>query len=113
MRLQLRSAQLFLTQRSMLELIWWIVRVTKGQRLHSIPHASSAGNGHGAGHQGLSVSPTSSTSPVNKESSLSHSEMAPKANDERAQDAPDCDAADVPMKDSTATSIVTEPEETV
>ena len=97
----------------MLELIWWIVRVTKGQRLHSIPHASSAGNGHGAGHQGLSVSPTSSTSPVNKESSLSHSEMAPKANDERAQDAPDCDAADVPTKDSTATSIVTEPAETV
>lgn len=39
--------------------------------------------------------------------------MAPKANDERAQDAPECDAADVPMKDSTATSIVTEPEETV
>jgi len=39
----------------------------------NIPHASSPGNGHGAG---LSISPTNSTSPVNKESSLSHSEIS-------------------------------------
>ncbi|KAF8073612.1 Endosulfine-domain-containing protein [Lyophyllum atratum] len=41
----------------------------------NIPHASSPGsNGHGNGngHQNLSVSPTSSTSPVNKESGLAH-----------------------------------------
>jgi len=42
----------------------------------NIPHASSPGNGHGAGHQGLSISPTNSTSPVNKESWLSHSETS-------------------------------------
>ncbi|KAF8630848.1 hypothetical protein AX17_005207 [Amanita inopinata Kibby_2008] len=35
----------------------------------NIPHASTPGNGHG-GHQGLSVSPTSSS--VIKESGLSH-----------------------------------------
>jgi len=42
----------------------------------NIPHASSSGNGHGTGHQSLSISPTTSTSPVNKESSLSHSEIS-------------------------------------
>jgi len=36
----------------------------------NIPHASTPTNGHG--HQSLSVSPTNSTSPVNKESGLSH-----------------------------------------
>jgi len=40
----------------------------------NIPHASpSPGNGHGNGHQGLSISPTGATSPV-KESALSHDE---------------------------------------
>ncbi|KAJ7164631.1 camp-regulated phosphoprotein/endosulfine conserved region-domain-containing protein [Mycena crocata] len=34
----------------------------------NIPHASSPANGH----QGLSVSPTNPTSPVNKESGLAH-----------------------------------------
>ncbi|GLB38532.1 putative plays an essential role in initiation of the G0 program by preventing the degradation of specific nutrient-regulated mRNAs via the 5'-3' mRNA decay pathway [Lyophyllum shimeji] len=38
----------------------------------NIPHASSPGNGHSNGHQNLSVSPTNSTSPVNKESGLAH-----------------------------------------
>ncbi|KAF5382642.1 hypothetical protein D9615_002793 [Tricholomella constricta] len=39
----------------------------------NIPHASSPGNGHSNnGHQSLSVSPTNSTSPVNKESGLAH-----------------------------------------
>ncbi|CAA7261467.1 unnamed protein product [Cyclocybe aegerita] len=38
----------------------------------NIPHASSPGNGHGPAHQSLSISPTNSTSPVNKESSLAH-----------------------------------------
>ncbi|KAJ3512303.1 hypothetical protein NLJ89_g3597 [Agrocybe chaxingu] len=40
----------------------------------NIPHASSPGNGHGPAHQSLSISPTNSTSPVNKESSLAHDE---------------------------------------
>jgi len=40
----------------------------------SIPHASSAGNGHNNGHQIISISPTNSTSPVNKESGLANDE---------------------------------------
>jgi hypothetical protein len=50
----------------------------------NIPHASNVGNGHGAGHQSLSISPTNSTSPVNKESSLSHSEIC--GEDDRVQE---------------------------
>lgn len=50
--------------------------------LHSIPHASGVGNGHGAGHQSLSISPTNSTSPVNRESSLSHFEKPPNGDDD-------------------------------
>jgi hypothetical protein len=38
--------------------------------LYSIPHASSPSNGHAP----LSVSPTNPTSPVNKESGLSHTD---------------------------------------
>ncbi|KAG5639435.1 hypothetical protein H0H81_002306 [Sphagnurus paluster] len=38
----------------------------------NIPHASSPGNGHSNGHQSLSVSPTNSTSPMNKESGLAY-----------------------------------------
>jgi len=49
---------------------------------HSIPHASGGGNGHGAGHQSLSISPTNSTSPVNRESSLSHFEKPPNGDDD-------------------------------
>jgi hypothetical protein len=49
---------------------------------HSIPHASGVGNGHGAGHQSLSISPTNSTSPVNRESSLSHFEKPPNGDDD-------------------------------
>lgn len=43
--------------------------------LYSIPHASSSN-----GHNGLSVSPTNPTSPVNKESGLAHdnSELPPE-----------------------------------
>ncbi|KAJ7202785.1 Endosulfine-domain-containing protein, partial [Mycena pura] len=37
----------------------------------NIPHASSPPT-NGNGHQGLSVSPTNPTSPVNKESGLAH-----------------------------------------
>jgi len=50
----------------------------------NIPHALSPGNGHGAGHQSSSISPTNSTSPVNKESSLSHSEI--RGDEERMQE---------------------------
>ncbi|KAF8890041.1 Endosulfine-domain-containing protein [Gymnopilus junonius] len=49
----------------------------------NIPHASN-GNGHN-GHQGLSISPTNSTSPVNKESSLAHENTEVEA-DARSQD---------------------------
>ena len=60
-------------------------------RTRSIPHASTLGNGHGNGHPTLSISPTNSTSPVNKESGLSQSqetadEGAPAAVDESAQE---------------------------
>jgi len=60
-------------------------------RTHSIPHASTPGNGHGNGHPTLSISPTNSTSPMNKESGLSHSqetadEGAPAAVDESVQE---------------------------
>lgn len=40
----------------------------------SIPHASSPNNGHNGPHQPLSISPTNSTSPVNRESGLAHDE---------------------------------------
>jgi hypothetical protein len=40
--------------------------------IDSIPHASSAGNNKSNGQQLLSISPTNSTSPVNKESSLAN-----------------------------------------
>jgi len=63
----------------------------------NIPHASSP-NGHGAGHQSLSISPTTSTSPVNKESSLSHSEF--KGDEDRVQESepPANDAPVEPVK---------------
>ena len=40
--------------------------------LRSIPHASSPANGHNGAHPALSISPTNSTSPINKESGLGH-----------------------------------------
>lgn len=40
----------------------------------NIPHASNLGNGHSNGHQMISISPTNSTSPVNKESGLANDE---------------------------------------
>jgi len=65
----------------------------------NIPHASSPGNGHGAGHQSLSISPTNSTSPVNKESSLSHSEI--KGDEDRMQESePPANDAPVEPKDT-------------
>ena len=42
--------------------------------IDSIPHASSSGNGHNNGQKMISISPTSSMSPVNKESSLAKDE---------------------------------------
>ncbi|RDB17925.1 hypothetical protein Hypma_000684 [Hypsizygus marmoreus] len=50
----------------------------------NIPHASSPGNGHNSGHQSLSVSPTNSTSPVNKESGLAHDTNVDESTDEPA-----------------------------
>ncbi|KAG5338865.1 hypothetical protein E4T56_gene3992 [Termitomyces sp. T112] len=51
----------------------------------NIPHATP-GNGHSNnGHQGLSTSPTSSTSPVNKESGLSHDQ----SNDDTSEEPQD------------------------
>ncbi|PFH53388.1 hypothetical protein AMATHDRAFT_138092 [Amanita thiersii Skay4041] len=50
----------------------------------NIPHASTPGNGHASGHQGLSVSPTN-TSAVHKESNLSH-EQTPKASESAEKD---------------------------
>jgi len=40
----------------------------------NIPHASNLGNGHSNGQQIISISPTNSTSPVNKESGLANNE---------------------------------------
>ncbi|KAG6910685.1 hypothetical protein DXG01_008729 [Tephrocybe rancida] len=61
----------------------------------NIPHASP-GNGHSNnGHQGLSVSPTNSTSPVNKESGLAHDQ-----NDDSLSDEPQgLTATPEPIKD--------------
>ncbi|KAJ8469270.1 hypothetical protein ONZ45_g9486 [Pleurotus djamor] len=51
----------------------------------NIPHASSPS---GNGHQTLSISPTNPTSPVNKESGLSHHEVAEDAPVEPVSDLP-------------------------
>jgi len=52
----------------------------------NIPHASSPGNGHNnTGHQSLSISPTNSTSPVNKESGLAHDENTNVPEDQQIQ----------------------------
>jgi hypothetical protein len=67
----------------------------------NIPHASS-GNGHNGSHQGLSISPTNSTSPVNKESGLAHNEntkvpedaFAQSDSDAKAEADPDAKAAE-------------------
>ena len=40
--------------------------------IDSIPHASSSGSGHNNGQKIISISPTNSTSPVNKESGLAN-----------------------------------------
>jgi len=68
----------------------------------NIPHASSPGNGHGSGHQSSSISPTNSTSPVSKESSLSHSEI--RGDEERVQESepPGDDAPAEPANVQTA-----------
>ncbi|KAG6840794.1 hypothetical protein C0991_004266 [Blastosporella zonata] len=61
----------------------------------NIPHASP-GNGHSNnGHQNLSVSPTSSTSPVNKESGLAHDQNS----DVPADEPQDLTATPEPLKD--------------
>ncbi|KAF8967117.1 camp-regulated phosphoprotein/endosulfine conserved region-domain-containing protein [Flammula alnicola] len=51
----------------------------------NIPHASSPGNGHNGPHQVLSISPTNSTSPVNKESGLAHDENTNVPQDQQPQ----------------------------
>ncbi|KAF9464139.1 camp-regulated phosphoprotein/endosulfine conserved region-domain-containing protein [Collybia nuda] len=51
----------------------------------NIPHASSPGNGHGNGHQSLSVSPTNPTSPVNKESGLANDLNSNVPNDDQPE----------------------------
>ncbi|KAG6820172.1 hypothetical protein H0H93_004303 [Arthromyces matolae] len=52
----------------------------------NIPHATPT-NGHSNNGQGLSVSPTSSTCPVNKESGLAHDQSKEMTSDD-AQDQP-------------------------
>ncbi|EDR13332.1 uncharacterized protein LACBIDRAFT_292544 [Laccaria bicolor S238N-H82] len=52
----------------------------------NIPHASSCGNGHNNGHQSLSISPTNSMSPVNKESGLAHDDNTNVPDDEPTRD---------------------------
>ena len=42
--------------------------------IDSIPHALSSGNSHNNGQKPISISPTNSTSPVNKESALANDE---------------------------------------
>lgn len=42
--------------------------------IDSIPHALNSGNGHNNGQKAISISPTNSTSPVNKESGLANDE---------------------------------------
>jgi hypothetical protein len=42
--------------------------------IDSIPHASSSGSNHNNGQKIISISPTNSTNPVNKESGLANDE---------------------------------------
>ncbi|PPR00467.1 hypothetical protein CVT24_004528 [Panaeolus cyanescens] len=49
----------------------------------NIPHASTPGNGHNS-HQGLSISPTNSTSSIAKESGLAHSDATDAGTEEQA-----------------------------
>ena len=42
--------------------------------IDSIPHASSSGNSHNNGQKPNPISPTNSTTPVNKESALANDE---------------------------------------
>jgi len=74
----------------------------------NIPHASSAGNGHGVGHQSSSISPTNSTSPVSKESSLSHSEI--RGDEERVQES-EPPGDDVPAEPADVQTVVDEKSE--
>ncbi|KAF4617165.1 hypothetical protein D9613_005992 [Agrocybe pediades] len=72
----------------------------------NIPHASSpGGNGHGTGHPVLSISPTNSTSPINRESSLSHRGDSSVAQDEssEAQDAASNTTEEAPAGDAATT----------
>jgi hypothetical protein len=49
----------------------------------NIPHASTPGNGHGNNHNSLSISPTNSTSPVNRESGLAHNQETNTAEEDQ------------------------------
>jgi len=61
----------------------------------NIPHASSPGNGHA--HQALSVSPTNSTSPVNRESGLAHNENTNVPQSEDASQETVGESSDAPI----------------
>lgn len=67
------SEQRYPIQRSTLESSS-ITDISLNSLAFSIPHASSPNNGHNGPHQPLSISPTNSTSPVNRESGLAHDE---------------------------------------
>jgi len=51
----------------------------------NIPHASNPNSNGQHGHQSLSISPTNSTSPVNKESGLAHDENTSVPEDDQMQ----------------------------
>jgi len=74
----------------------------------NIPHASSPGNSHGTPHQGLSISPTNSTSPVNRESGLAHDENTRVPEDETMEvsetTAALTDATDGPTQSASVTA---------
>ncbi|PPQ67987.1 hypothetical protein CVT25_000467 [Psilocybe cyanescens] len=54
----------------------------------NIPHASTPGNGHNNGAHPISISPTNSTSPVNKESGLANDENTNVPQDEQTATEP-------------------------
>lgn len=72
-----------------------IFHMTLIKFMHSIPHASSPGNGHA--HQALSVSPTNSTSPVNRESGLAHNEDTNVPQSEDASQETAGESSDAPI----------------
>ncbi|KAF8195528.1 camp-regulated phosphoprotein/endosulfine conserved region-domain-containing protein [Pholiota molesta] len=78
----------------------------------NIPHASSPGSGHNGAHQSLSISPTNSTSPVNKESGLAHDENTQVPQDGEQAEINN-DTTETAEVDTEATADAAEPQETV